>query len=262
LKLYISRPIPAALIFVKALSRGKGMKTLGLIGGTSWESTAVYYRYLNEIARKHSGGLSSAKLLLWSFDFAPLAAMMVQANWDGVAAAQIDAARRLERAGAEALLICANTMHKVAPLVEKSVSIPLIHIADAAAEAMARAGCSKPLLLATRFVMEEEFYRARLSQGHGIEPVVPEKADRDFIHGLVFNELCLGIIRKESKSRFLSIVSAAVRRHSIDSVILGCTEFGLLANQPDFEIPCFDTASIHAEAAMAFARSEPVQAAT
>jgi aspartate racemase len=229
------------------------MKALGLIGGTSWESTAVYYRHLNEIAKRRLGGLSSAKLLLWSFDFAPLAAAMAEAKWDKVADAQIEAARRLEKAGAEALLLCANTMHKVAPLIEDAVSIPLLHIGDATAEVMKRAGCGKPLLLATRFVMEEEFYRARLTQKHGLEPIVPEKPDRDFVHALVFQELCLGIIKSESKAEFLRIVSKAAAERRIDSVILGCTEFGLLAGQQDFDVPAFDTALIHAEAAMDFA---------
>jgi aspartate racemase len=239
------------------------MKTLGLIGGTSWESTAVYYRHLNEVAKRRLGGLSSAKLLIWSFDFAPLAAAMAEAKWDEVADAQIEAARRLEKAGAQALLLCANTMHKVAPLVEEAVSIPLLHIGDATAEAMKQAGCSKPLLLATRFVMEEEFYRARLTQKHGLEPIVPEKPDRDFVHALVFKELCLGIIKPESKAEFLRIVSKAAARHRIDSVILGCTEFGLLAGQQDFDVRVFDTALIHAEAAMDFAlgsRANPVAA--
>jgi aspartate racemase len=229
------------------------MKTLGLIGGTSWESTAVYYRHLNEMAKKRLGGFSSAKLLLWSFDFAPLAAAMAEAEWDKVAEAQTGAARRLEKAGADALVICANTMHKIAPAVEKAVAIPLLHIADAAAGAVRKAGCRRPLLLATRFVMEEEFYRTRLTQSHGLHPVVPERADREFIHNLVFEELCLGIVKPESKAEFLRIVSDAAAQRRIDSVILGCTEFGLLAGQQDFDIPAFDTALIHAEAAMDFA---------
>jgi aspartate racemase len=239
------------------------MKTLGLIGGTSWESTAVYYRHLNEIAKRRLGGLSSAKLLLWSFDFASLASAMAEAQWDKVANAQIGAARRLEKAGADALLICANTMHKVAPLVEKAVGIPVLHIGDAAADAMEKAGCRRPLLLATRFVMEEEFYRARLKQRQSLEPIVPERAEREFIHNLVFDELCLGIIRPASKAEFLRIVADAARQHSIDSVILGCTEFGLLAGQHDFDIPAFDTALIHAQAAMDFAledKARPVAA--
>jgi aspartate racemase len=232
------------------------MKTLGLIGGTSWESTAVYYRFLNEMARERLGGLTSAKLLLWSFDFGPLAALMAEGRWDRVTDAQIDAARRLEQAGAEALLICANTMHKVAPAVEEAVAIPVIHIADAAAEAIRRDGCRRPLLLATRFVMEEDFYKLRLMQRHGLEPVVPDEQDRAFLHSLIFDELCLGIVKSQSKAAFLHIVSKASDEQGIDSVILGCTEFGLLVGQPDFTVPTFDTARLHAEAAMDFALRE------
>src|SRR5579871_4438355 len=171
------------------------MKILGLIGGTSWESTNVYYRYLNEIARERLGGLASAKLLMWSFDFAPIAAWMAEGKWDRVAEVQVDAARRLERAGAEALLICANTMHKLAPAIEEATSIPIIHIADVTATAIKSAACKRPLLLATRFVMEEDFYKARLGEMHGLEPVVPDQAEREFIHSLIFKELCLGILK-------------------------------------------------------------------
>lgn len=229
------------------------MKTLGLIGGMSWESTEVYYRNLNELTRDRLGGLSSAQLLLWSFDFAPIAQLQAEGNWPELTRLMVDAARRLEKAGADAILICANTMHKMAPEVEEAVALPLIHIADAAAKAIKGAGCKRPLLLATRFVMEQDFYKARLSEMHGIAAAIPDESDRVALHRIIFEELCRGIIKPRSKAEFLHIVRKARQEEGIDGVILGCTEFGLLASQDDFDIPVFDTARLHAEAAMDFA---------
>jgi aspartate racemase len=228
------------------------MKMLGLIGGMSWESTAIYYRNLNQIARERLGGLSSAQLLLWSVEFASIAKLQADGEWDKLTAIMVDAARRLEKAGAEALLICANTMHKMAPEVEAAVSVPLIHIADVAANEVKRAGCARPLLLATRFVMEEDFYKSRLQARHGIEAIIPPEADRLALHRMIFQELCQGIVSPASKTEFFGIIASARKDYGIDGVILGCTEFGLLAGQDDLDIPVFDTAALHAKAAMDF----------
>ncbi len=236
------------------------MKTLGLIGGMSWESTAVYYRNLNELARDRLSGLSSAQLLLWSFDFAPIARLQAEGNWPELTRLMVDAARRLEKAGADAIVICANTMHKMAPEVEEAVKLPLIHIADATAKAIKSAGCNRPLLLATRFVMEQDFYKARLKERHGIEAAIPGESGREALHRIIFEELCRGIISSESKAEFLRIVQKARDAEGTDGVILGCTEFGLLASQDDFDIPVFDTALLHAEAAVDFAFASEAQA--
>jgi aspartate racemase len=229
------------------------MKTIGLLGGTSWESTAIYYRQLNEMARERKGGLSSAQLLLWSFDFAPLAKLMAEDRWAELAALMVDAAHRLERGGADALILCANTMHKIAPEVEAATKVPLLHIADATAMAIKQSRSSYPLLLATRFVMERDFYKDRLKDRHGIEAAIPGDEDRAFLHKAIFDELCQGIVKPETRETFLDVIRRAQKEQHIDGVILGCTEFGLLAGQSDFDIPVFDTALIHAKAAIDFA---------
>jgi aspartate racemase len=166
------------------------MKTLGLIGGMSWESTAIYYRYLNEIARERLGSLHSAKLLLWSFDFADVADLQQSGDWDAATALMINAAKRLEAGGAEALVICTNTMHRMASALEAEVDLPLIHIADATADRMKAAGATRPALLATRFTMEQDFYTGRLRDRHGIDPLVPDKEGRALIHRIIYEELC------------------------------------------------------------------------
>jgi aspartate racemase len=234
------------------------MKTLGLIGGLSWESTALYYRALNEAVRRRLGGLSSARLLVWSFDFDPIAKLMAEGDWDRIAGLMVDAAQCLETAGAEALLICSNSMHKVAPEIERAVDVPLLHIADAAAEAILSAGCSRPLLLATQFVMEEDFYKGRFRERHGLEAAIPAAPDRSALHRIIFEELCRGVVSEASKAEMLRIVAAARRDRGIDGVILGCTEFGLLLSEDDLDIPVFDTARLHAEAAVRVAL-EPQQ---
>ncbi|RWH74476.1 aspartate/glutamate racemase family protein [Mesorhizobium sp.] len=231
------------------------MKTLGLIGGMSWESTAIYYRLLNEIVRERLGGLHSAKLLLWSFDFAEIAERQHAGDWDGAGALLVDAARRLEAGGAEGLVICTNTMHKLADAVQAAVSIPLIHIADATGRAVVKAGVKRPALLATRFTMEQDFYRGRLVDKHGLEPVVPNQAGREMVHKVIYDELCQGIVRPESKSAYLDEVGRMRRADRVDSVIMGCTEITMLIGQGDFDIPVFDTTRIHAEAAVEFALS-------
>jgi len=229
------------------------MRTLGLIGGMSWESTAVYYRLLNENVRARLGGLSSAQLLLYSVDFAPIAKLQAEDDWPALTSTMVDAARRLEGAGADAIMICANTMHRMADDVEAAISVPLIHIADATAEAIKRSGTKRPLLLATRFAMEQEFYTLRLSSRHGIAVIIPHAGERAILHSLIFDELCRGIVKPDSKARFLAIVERARKEDGIDGVILGCTEFGMLAGQDDLDIPVFDTALIHSNAGVDFA---------
>jgi aspartate racemase len=229
------------------------MKTLGLIGGMSWESTAIYYRLLNEIVRERLGGLHSARLLLWSFDFAEIAERQHAGDWQGAGALLTDAARKLEQAGAEGLLICTNTMHRMAESAQAAVSIPLIHIADATAVAVGQAGMSRPALLATRFTMEQDFYKGRLIEKYGLEPVVPDHAGRDMVHRVIYDELCQGIVTEASKAAYIDEIVRMRRDERIDSVIMGCTEITMLIGQQDFDIPVFDTTRIHAEAAVEFA---------
>jgi aspartate racemase len=228
------------------------MKTLGLIGGMSWESTAIYYRLPNEIVRERLGGLHSAKLLLWSFDFAEIAERQHVGDWQGAGVLLVEAAPKLEAAGAEGLLICTNTMHKLADQVEVAVS-PLIHIADATATAVAQAGVSRPALLATRFTMDQDFYKGRLADRYGLHPVVPDEAGRDMVHRVIYDELCQGIVTAESKAAYIDEIARMRRDENIDSVIMGCTEITMLIGQQDFDIPVFDTTRIHAEAAVEFA---------
>jgi aspartate racemase len=231
------------------------MKTLGLIGGMSWESTAIYYRLLNEIVRERLGGLHSAKLLLWSFDFAEIAERQHAGDWRGAGALLVEAARGLEASGAQGLVICTNTMHKLADRVQGAVSIPLIHIADATARAVVEAGARRPALLATRFTMEQDFYKGRLAEKYGLQPVVPDQAGRDMVHGIIYDELCRGVVKDDSKAAYLAEVGRMRREEKIDSVIMGCTEITMLIGQFDFDIPVFDTTRIHAEAAVDFALS-------
>ena len=228
------------------------MRTLGLLGGMSWESTALYYRHLNELARDRLGGLHSAKLLLWSFDFADVAARQHAGDWAGAAQLLVDAARRLEQGGAAAIVLCTNTMHKLADDVQTAVSIPLLHIADATAVAVRAAGCRRPALLATGFTMEQDFYIGRLRDRHGLEAMVPDAAGRALVHRVIYDELCLGVVRPDSKAAYLQEI-ARLRRAGADSVILGCTEVTMLIGQDDLEVPVFDSTRLHAEAAMAFA---------
>lgn len=228
------------------------MKTIGLIGGMSWESTTVYYRLLNQMARTRLGGLHSAKLLLWSFDFAEIEALQAKGDWDGATRAMIDAACALERGGADCMVICTNTMHKMADAVQQAVTKPLIHIADATASAIKAANSTRPLLLATRYTMEQDFYKGHLRDFHGVEAVVPDEADRTVIHDIIYNELCQGIVSPDSKKAYLEIIERE-RRNGADGVIFGCTEVGLLVGQRDFDLPAFDTTELHARAALDFA---------
>jgi len=230
------------------------MKTIGLIGGMSWESTAVYYELLNRMVRERLGGLHSAKLLLWSFDFAQIEAYQATGNWASATAAMVEAARSIEAGGADCVVICTNTMHKMADDVQNAVGIPLVHIADTTAAAIKSAGVSQPLLLATAYTMEQDFYKGRLKQLHGIDVMVPDETGRSTVHGIIYEELCQGVISARSKTRYLDVIGRA-RNAGADSIIFGCTEIGLLISQADFDIPAFDTTELHAAAAIDFAMS-------
>jgi aspartate racemase len=228
------------------------MRRLGLLGGMSWESTALYYRQLNDLARERLGGLHSAPLLLWSFDFAQIAEHQHAGDWAGAAALLVDAARRVHHAGAEALVLCTNTMHKLADEVQAAVPIPLVHIADATAEAVRRGGSQRPALLATAFTMEQDFYVGRMRERYGIGPLVPDPEGRALVHRIIYEELCRGIVRPESKAACLDQVRR-LRERGADGVILGCTEVTMLIGQADVDLPVFDSTRLHVEAAMAFA---------
>ena len=227
------------------------MKTIGLIGGMSWESSLEYYRLINEGAKARLGGLHSAKSVMVSVDFAEIEALQHTGHWAEAAKILIEAARGLERAGADCVLICTNTMHKVADDVQASVTVPLIHIADATAEQVKAAGLTRIGLLGTRFTMEEEFYVGRLVHKYGLDVIVPEPIERDDVHRVIYDELCLGITRAESKARYVEIIAQLIARGA-QGIILGCTEIGLLVQQADSRVPLFDTTKLHAEAAVAW----------
>lgn len=227
------------------------MRTLGLIGGLSWESTAIYYRRLNELVRERLGGLHSAELLLRSVDFAPVAALQASDDWDQLTRMMIDTARRLEAGGAEAMLICSNTMHRMADEVAAAINVPLIHIGDATAAAIKAAGSTRPLLLGTRFTMDGDFYRGRLRERHGLGVMLPDAAGREMVNRVIYDELCLGVVTDASRAAYLEIVETA-KAAGGDGVIFGCTEVGMLLGGCDLGVPAFDTAGLHCAAAVAF----------
>ena len=224
------------------------MKTIGLLGGMSWESTQTYYRLLNEGVKKRLGGLHSAKLILYSVDFAEIEALQHQGNWAETARILSRAARALEQAGAQFLVIGTNTMHKVAPEIEQAIGIPLLHIADATAGVLKQDGVYSVGLLGTRFTMEQDFYRERLEQA-GIRVIVPDEPERELIHRVIYEELCQGEINQASKQAYLEIVASLADRGA-QAVILGCTEIGLLIRQEDTPVALYDTTEIHAAQAV------------
>ena len=228
------------------------MKTIGLIGGMSWESTQYYYRQINQGIRQRLGGLHSAQLLLHSVDFAPIETLQQAGDWDATAEILSRAAQSLEAGGADFFLICTNTMHKVAHMVEKSVKIPLLHIADATASTLLADKVSRIGLLGTAYTMEQSFYKGRLSQQHGIEVIVPQPRDRETVHNIIFQELCLGKVRQSSKQAYLQIIDR-LRQQDIEGVILGCTEICMLVDADDTPIKLYDTTAIHALQAVDFA---------
>ena len=225
------------------------MRTVGLLGGMSAESTTLYYQAMNRLVRERLGGLHSMQLLMWSVDFAPIAQMQAEGDWEAAGDVLAQAAARLEGAGAQAIMIGANTMHLVADQVQAAIGVPLIHIADATADAVKAAGCSRPLLLATRFTMEKPFYRDRLS-AQGVEAMAPDEADRIRLHAIIYDELCQGVITAASKDEVLAMISKA---SAADCVIFGCTEVGLLLSPGDLALPVIDTALVHAQAGVDFA---------
>lgn len=228
------------------------MRTIGLLGGMSWESTQDYYRRINRGVQQALGGLHSAQLVLYSVDFAPIEAAQAAGDWARAGELLAQAARAIEAAGADFLLLCTNTMHRVAPDIEAAISIPLLHIADATGDALAAAGVRRVGLLGTAFTMEQAFYRGRLEQRYGLEVLVPEPQERQRVHRVIYEELCLGVVRDESRADYQRIAEALAARGA-EAVILGCTEIGLLLSQQDTRVPLFDTTAIHAERAVALA---------
>lgn len=224
------------------------MKTIGLIGGMSWESTMPYYRQINEAVKARLGGLHSAKIVLYSVDFHEVECLQRAGEWNAAGELLAGAAQSLERAGAEFLVLCTNTMHRVAGAIEAAVDIPLLHIVDPTADAISRAGFRRVGLLGTRFTMEQDFYRGRLAALHGIEALIPAEADRDRVHRIIYEELCLGVFNDAARAAYREIMAQLVA-DGAEAIILGCTEISLLVGPQDATVPLFDTTAIHARAA-------------
>ena len=225
------------------------MLTIGVLGGMSWESTLHYYRLLNEGVRERAGGLSSAKILLWSVDFAPVAAMQAEGRWEDAGALLGDAGAALERAGADFLVLATNTMHRVAGAIEARTKIPLLHIADPTGEAVRARGLRRVGLLGTRFTMEQAFYKERLSRVHGLEVSVPPEEDRTAVHRIIYEELCKGEVREASRDAYRRIAASLIQGGA-EAIIFGCTEIMMLLQPEDASVPVFDTTALHAEAAV------------
>ncbi len=228
------------------------MKTIGMIGGMSWESSIEYYRIINETIKEKLGGLHSAKSLMCSVDFAEIEALQHAGRWDEATEAMIEAAQHVESGGADFVVICTNTMHKMADEVEAAIGIPLLHIADATAEAIKSQGLSRIGLLGTKFTMEEDFYRGRLVEKHGLDALIPEADDREIVHRIIYDELVLGEIKAESREQYKNIIEKLIAAGA-QGIILGCTEIGLLVKEEDSRVPLFDTTYIHAVSAVEMA---------
>ena len=231
------------------------MKTIGLIGGMSWESSAEYYRIINEAIRERLGGLHSAKSILYTVDFAEVDLIQRQRGWQDVGHLLAGAARSLEGAGADIVILCTNTMHKVAGDIQANIHIPFLHIADAAAQAIKKSGMHKVGLLGTRFTMEEDFYTSRLVEKHGLDVAIPGAEQREIVHRIIYDELVLGKILPTSRKQYVDIISGLVESGA-EGIILGCTEIGLLVRDGDCQVPLFDTTKLHAEAAVEYALAE------
>lgn len=229
------------------------MKTVGIIGGMSWESTAKYYKWLNEGVKQKLGGLHSAKILLSSLDFAPIAEMQRNSGWQEAGEILADEACKLEKAGADFIILATNTMHKVAPQIQAAISIPFLHLADATAQRIVESGIKTIGLLGTSYTMEDDFYKERLIAA-GLDVVVPEKQDCDKVNSIIFEELCQGKILESSKQDYIRIIKDLFNRNA-EGIILGCTEISMLVGPDDFEKPVFDTTQIHVEQAIALALS-------
>jgi aspartate racemase len=225
------------------------MKTIGLIGGMSWESSAEYYRILNQGVRDRLGPTASARCLLWSFDFSEIERLQHEGDWSGLTERMVDAARRLETAGADLLLICTNTMHRMADAVQQAVSIPLLHIADPTADRIKAAGLSQIGLLGTAFTMEQDFYKGRLAAKYGLDVLVPGEAERAAVHRIIYEELVAGVITPVSRAAYRDVIAQLVAQGA-EGVILGCTEIMLLVRPEDSAVPLFDTTALHARAAV------------
>ena len=227
------------------------MKTIGLIGGMSWESTVTYYLLINEGIKNALGGLHSAKVLLYSVDFFEVEALMSRGEWDNAADLLGGVASRLEQAGADMILICTNTLHKVAPQVQSRIHVPLVHIAEAAAEALVARGISRVGLLGTKYTMTLDFYRDKLIE-RGIEVLIPEGDDIDLVNRVIFDELCLGVVKEDSRAEYLRVIESLQQRGA-QGILLGCTELGLIVSSADVSLPLFDTTEIHAKKALELA---------
>ena len=225
------------------------MRTIGLIGGMSWESSAEYYRIINQETNRRLGGVHSAQCLMWSFDFEEIKHLQHEGEWDRLADAMKEAALRLERGGADFIVVCTNTMHRLADAISSTVGIPLLHIADPTAEKIKDAGFERVGLLGTAFTMEQDFYKGRLQQRHGLDVLVPDEDDRRIVHEIIYKELVLGQVRPESRQAYREIIARLIERGA-QCVILGCTEIMLLVRQEDSAVPLFDTTTIHAVAAV------------
>jgi aspartate racemase len=228
------------------------MKTIGLLGGMSWESTAVYYRLINEGVKARLGGLHSAKLVLYSVDFQEIEELQHAADWDEAGKVLAKAAHFLQLAGADFLVICTNTMHKVAPAIEREINIPILHIADATAAVIKGLGIRIVGLLGTRFTMEQDFYTGRLRERHGLQVLIPDENERERVHQIIYNELCLGKVLNESRGKYCHIIRSLAQRGA-EGIILGCTEIAMLIGQKDSPVPLFDTTRIHAQKAVDWA---------
>ena len=230
-------------------------KVIGLIGGMSWESSAEYYRIINQTVRRRLGGLRSAQCLMWSFDFGEIEALQHAGRWDDAAAKMIGAAQRLERGGADFVVICTNTMHRMADQVQAAIALPLLHIADPTAERIKSVGFGKIGLLGTAFTMEQDFYKGRLAVRHGLEVLVPGDKDRALVHQVIYDELVQGRAEPSSRQAYRDVIARLVERGA-EAVILGCTEIMLLVGPADSAVPLFDTTALHAEAAVELALAE------
>jgi aspartate racemase len=228
------------------------MKTIGMIGGMSWESSIEYYRIINETVREELGGLHSAKSVLYSVDFAEIEALQESGQWEEATDLMVAAAHHVQNGGADFILICTNTMHRMAEDVEKNIRVPLLHIADATGEKIKEYGLKKIGLLGTKFTMEEHFYKGRLAKGHDLEIVLPRYDERELVHQVIYDELVIGQIKESSRTKYVEIINGLVERGA-EGVILGCTEIGLLIGQDDVRIPVFDTTHVHATAAVMYA---------
>ena len=230
------------------------MKTIGLLGGMSWESTASYYKAINQGVKSKLGGLHSAKICLYSVDFDEIEKLQHQGNWSETAKILTKAAKSVEKGGADFLMICTNTMHKLVPEIESAITIPILHIADATAELLVRNNVTKVGLLGTRFTMEQDFYKGRITDKFNIEVIVPTKEDQTKVHDVIYNELCQGIIKQDSKRQYLDIINRFYAEGA-QAIILGCTEIALLVQQSDTKVILYDTTAIHANQGVEFALS-------